>query len=113
MSFALIYIVVRAFYSFVKFWRHWYVESFTIIARMAMNVLEKLDRVFAVRINFRFLLQPLYQDYTVVGRVIGPIFRLIRVIVGSLIYSVTVVAAAIFYIVWALLPVFIIYRALT
>ncbi len=108
----MVYIFERALYRFAEFWRHWYVESFYVVSKIVVDILERFDRFFAVRINFRYLFQPLYQDYTVIGRILGFIFRSLRIATGSFLYALIVIVAAVFYFVWILLPPFIIYQAL-
>lgn len=108
---SIVYIVARALYRFIEFWRHWYVEAFWTIIRIVVNILERLDRIFAVKINFRYLFHPLYQDYTFVGRILGFIFRGLRILTGSFVYAVIIIIAALFYVIWIILPLFVIYRA--
>ena len=83
------------------------------MARITLNILERLDRLFAVKINLRLLFHPLYRDYSIVGRILGPFFRFIRVGIGSLIYAVIGFVAVSLYILWAALPLFIVYKILS
>lgn len=62
------------------------------------------DRSFAIRINARIWLQPLYGDYTIVGRILGPIFRTMRILLGFFMYAVLFLAAFFVWIVWLLVP---------
>jgi len=71
-----------------------------------------LDRTFAVRITFRYLFQPLYKDYTVIGRFLGFIFRTSRILVGIVVYVFFIILFLVFYLAWLLvLPAIIFYAA--
>lgn len=54
--------------------------------------------------TLKHLFEPLYKDYTIMGRILGPIFRLGRVLVGLVIYIVAGAIFLIFYLFWLLLP---------
>lgn len=112
MSFSLVYLLQRFFYRIYEFLRHWYVGSFLAVTHKTLNILEALDRRLALRITLRYLFRPLYQDYTVLGYILGFIFRSGRLILGSIIYlSIFIIAAAI-YLAWAVAPFYIIYKGL-
>ena len=109
-NFALVYIGWRILHRFAEFFRHWYVVSYYFIGRYLVSFLERLDRTLAFRITLKYLFQPLYQDYTVIGYILGFIFRSFRLVAGGLVYAAIILAAAALYLVWLLVPVFIIYR---
>ncbi len=83
------------------FLRHWFFDAFLAYAELVIGLLAKIDRVFAVRINFHFLFHPLYQDYTFIGYVLGFIFRSGRIIIGSVVYIFIIAIAAAIFIAWA------------
>lgn len=111
MSFSLIYLVQRFCYRIYDFLRHWYVDGFLWFVHQALNFLESLDHFFALKVTLRHLFKPLYQDYTFVGYVLGFFFRFWRLVFGGLVYLIAVLIAAAFYLVWALAPIYIVYRA--
>jgi len=79
-------------------------------------VLDKLagvDRVLAWRVNFKYLFQPLYQDRSLVGYVLGFILRSLRLAGISLIYLLIFAAAILVYLVWLSIPILILYEILT
>jgi len=84
--------------------------SYYFIGRYLVSFLERLDRTLAFRITLKYLFHPLYQDYTVIGYILGFIFRSFRLVAGGLVYAAIILAAAALYLVWLLVPVFIIYR---
>jgi hypothetical protein len=108
---ALGYLIHRFFYRFFNFFHHWYVDGSRGIARRFVSTLEQLDRSFAVAITFRYFFQPLYKDYTVIGRILGVIFRTVRIIIGVLIYFVIGLFFLAFYLAWILLPALLIWYA--
>lgn len=110
MNFALVYIGWRILHRFAEFFRHWYVVSFYLIGRYLISLLERLDQTLAFRITLKYLFQPLYQDYTTVGYILGFIFRSFRLLIGGMLYGAVVLTAAGLYLVWLLIPVFIIFK---
>lgn len=90
--------------------QHWYIGSFFTISGQALSFLEILDRRLAFKITLRYWLKPLYQDYTALGYVLGFILRTGRIIGGGLVYAVVILAAAMIYLTWATVPLYIIYR---
>lgn len=75
-----------------------------------MGVLTGLDGTFAVILTVRHLFEPLYQDRTFIGYILGFIFRVLRVALGLLIYLIVVAVALVLYISWSLVPVFSLYK---
>jgi hypothetical protein len=103
-NFSFIYLINRALYRIGDFFHHWYYDGSRNFARTYIATLERLDRTFAVSINFHFLFQPLYKDFTVVGTILGPIFRGSRVLIGFTVYAFFTVIFVALYIIWLLLP---------
>ena len=106
----IIYLFKRFIYRLKEFLRHWYIKSFFIYFDFVVSFLERLDRIFAFKITLRFLFHPLYGDYSVLGRILGFIFRINRLIVAGLVYSAVIVVAVILYLVWLTAPIYIVYR---
>ena len=55
-------------------------------------------------INLKLITQPIFGDYTYAGRVIGPIFRLIRVLIGFAIMVASIFVVILIYLIWIVLP---------
>ena len=108
MSFSLVYLVHRFFYRILLFIHGWYIGSFRVISRRTIDTLESLDRYWAVKITLRNLFQPLYQDRSMVGRILGFIFRSSRIVIASFIYLIVVIAAVIGYLLFAAFPIYLI-----
>lgn len=82
------------------------------IARKCIDALESLDRYWAVKINLRYIFRPLYQDSGFIARILGFIFRTIRICLALIIYSAVIIASVVLYVVWALIPIYIILHAI-
>ena len=108
--FAVTYVIFRIVHRFIEFFRHWYVRSFILWTHGTLNVLENLDRTFAVRITLRHFGEPLYQDRSIVGYIFGFIFRSARIMIGGLLYGVIILGAALLYIIWCAILPYLIYK---
>ena len=104
MDFAPVYLVQRLLYRAVDFFHHWYVDGSRAIAHKFINTLETADQSFAVKITLRHFFEPLYGDYSPVGRVVGTIFRTGRVIIGGVFYLLITIFFALVYLVWIFIP---------
>lgn len=105
MNFSLVYIFSHLFFRVKDFFHHWYVDASRYFFHGFISFLENLDRTLAFRMTLRHIFEPLYKDYTIMGRILGPIFRFGRVIIGLVVYAVVGAAFLIFYLAWLLLPV--------
>ncbi len=110
MASIFIYLFGCFIYRITEFFRHWYIKSFFIYSHFVVSMLEKFDRFLAFKITLRHLFKPLYQDYSFIGHILGFIFRVARLIFGGIIYAVIFITAIIIYLIWLLVPIFIIYQ---
>jgi len=106
------YIAVRFVERLLGFFDHWYRGGTRFFWTRTMGVLTGLDGTFAVVLTVRHLFEPLYQDRTFIGYVLGFIFRVLRVALGLLVYLIVAAVALVLYIGWILLPVFSLYKVL-
>jgi len=104
------YLVGRVFYRAKEFLRHWYVKSARIYSNFVLDRFEKADKVLAWKITAKHLFQPLYKDYSLIGYVLGFLFRSVRLVAASVIYAVMFLVALALYLAWLALPVYIVYR---
>jgi len=112
MSFSLAYLVQRFFYRIYEFIYHWYVGGFVWFIRHTFDLLEVMDRFFALRITLRYWLKPLYQDYSVIGYILGFILRTGRLLLGGAVYLLLIIIVLLLYIVWAAIPIYIVYQGI-
>src|SRR5688572_7799619 len=103
------YLLGRALYRIKLFFSDWYLGGFRLVSRTAINTLESLDRTWAVAITFRYIFQPLYQDRTITGRILGFIFRSIRIVIGLALYAAVIGMALVAYAIIAVIPLYILY----
>ena len=104
MDFAPIYLAQRFFYHIGDFFHHWYVDGSRAIGNKFILTLEAADQAFAVKITLRHFSEPLYKDYSVIGRILGIIFRTGRILIGGVVYLLISIAFAIVYLVWLGIP---------
>ena len=88
----------------VNFLYVWYVKSSRDFWHKEIDFVEGIENDMGVFINLKLLLQPIYGDYSYMGRVIGPIFRLGRVIVGFSIMLISSIVVTVIYVIWIILP---------
>lgn len=105
MNFSLVYIFGRLFFRIKDFFHHWYVDASRYFFHRFISFLENLDQTLAFQMTLRHMFEPLYKDYSIMGRILGPIFRFGRVLVGFVVYAIVGVLFLTFYLAWLLLPV--------
>ena len=104
MDFAPVYLVERFLYRIKDFFHHWYVDGSRWWGHAFLNILRHTDATLALKITLIHFFEPLYRDYTVIGRILGIIFRTVRVVIGLAIYLVLGCAFLAIYLAWLLLP---------
>ncbi len=109
MDFAPIYLIDRFVYRIVDFFHHWYVDGSRAIAHRFVNALAAADTAFAVEITLRHFFEPLYRDYSPVGRVVGVIFRSGRIAIGVAAYAVLAAIFLALYVAWLAIPALILF----
>ena len=105
MDFALVYIAHRFIYRVFDFFHHWYVDGSRFFLLRFLTVFAGLEQSFAVRATFAHFFEPLYKDYSAVGRILGIPFRAGRVFIAGAFYILFAVAFAVLYVLWLLTPV--------
>ncbi len=76
-----------------------------------MATLTRADQSFAVAITLRHFFEPLYKDYSVIGRILGIVFRSVRVAIGGVCYLVIALVFAAVYLIWIAIPAVILFYA--
>jgi hypothetical protein len=107
---SLVYLLNHLARRVGNFLRHWYVDGFLQAVDWTLHIFERLDRSFALRITAKNWLQPLYQDYTIIGYIWGFIFRTIRIIIGLIVYAVILLIAVLLFLIWASFPILTVYQ---
>lgn len=110
MDIFLIYFFDRFIYRISHFMRHWYVDSFSAYSRFVVARLEDMDQVIALKVTWRNMFQPLYQERNVAGYLFGFFFRLMRLLIGSVLYAIVITFAALLFLAWAAIIPYIIIK---
>ncbi len=107
MDFSIVYVARRFFYRVLDFFHHWYIDGSRLIGRQFMAAMTAADQSLAVAITLRHFFEPLYKDYSVIGRILGIVFRTFRILIGGIFYLFLVLLFAFAYVVWLAIPVII------
>lgn len=110
---SVLYVSTRFLNRLTQFLRDWYVGSFLVLVHRALSILESLDQTFALKVTLRHIFEPLYQDRSFMGHILGFVFRTIRVVIASVTYAVIVLIFAAIYVIWAVYPLYLIYCIFT
>ncbi len=111
MNFAFIFLIYRFFYRIKEFLIHWYVDSIRIYWDFVLDKLARIDYYLAWRVTFRHFFHPLFKDYSIIGYIMGFIFRFCRLVVATVIYVFIFSIAIVLYFLWLLALPYILYRA--
>lgn len=106
----IIYGLNRFIFRISEFIRHWYLGGFTAYIHCFISFLERTDRFFAIKVTWRNLFRPLYQDRSIIGYILGFIFRFLRLIIGGIFYFILIILAVLGYLIWAAFPLFIVFK---
>lgn len=109
--FFVFYLLKQAALRLIQFLKHWYADGFLYLWHKVFGILGGLDRSLAVKITARYWLKPLYQDRTIVGYVLGFIFRTGRIILGSVIYAIIFIIGIGIYLTWASVPAILVLKS--
>src|SRR3989338_5949893 len=89
----------------IHLFRFWFIESIFFFLRVWKNLILYIEEDLAVGLMLKLIFVPLFHDSTYVGRILSFIFRVLRIIMGVFAYllaTVTLLAAAVY---WLLSPV--------
>jgi len=109
MEFSLAYLAQRILYRIGDFFHHWYADGSRYLVHQFMSALENLDKTLAIIITARHFFEPLYKDYSIIGRILGVIFRSIRILIGLFVYFIIGMIFVGIYLVWIATPVLLIF----
>lgn len=88
------------------FLRWWYGRALYSVVLIALYHVAVMEDRFSLLLMLRqiFLLQPLHQDYSAIGRVIGVVIRLLWSVVGGAVIFLVIVFALLEIALWIALP---------
>ena len=111
MNFALVYIVNRFFHRLLEFFHHWYIDGSRNLGHRFLNFFEQLDQTFALKVTLKYFFHPLYGDYSIVGRILGFVFRSGRIALALVVYGILIPIFGAVYLLWLALPILIFFNA--
>lgn len=82
----------------------WYVQGPGWFWQSFIHVLQNFEGTIAVQDTAHNLTKPLFQDYTLQGRFIGVLFRLVRICLGSLFYFCLATLYLAVFLIWVGFP---------
>ena len=88
----------------MNFFSFWYIQSSKDFWNREISFIKGIERDIGIIINLKLITQPIFGDYSYAGRVIGPIFRLGRVLVGFIIMVISITVVILIYLIWIILP---------
>lgn len=104
MDFAPIYLIVRLARGIGVFFVHWYQNGTAYFVHAWRAIVLGLEQSLALKETIAHITQPLYSDYSMVGRIVGPVFRLIRAAIAIVLYIAISVGVGLLYLVWIAIP---------
>jgi hypothetical protein len=105
-----IYLGKTIAFRIYMFFRRWYAGGFLMLYGMWLGLVRASERRLAIRINARFLFQPLYQERNIVGYVMGFLYHFFKIFLGGVWYGITACIIAFLYLLWAAVPIALIYK---
>ncbi len=101
---SLVYVLRGIGVAVFRFFYHWYVFGFHAYWHAVVRFIFKLDRRFAFKVTLLHLFKPLYQDYSFLGYVLGIFFRIIRLVIGGVVYIFILIVSVFGYLIWIIIP---------
>lgn len=96
----------------LDFFVFWYVKSSKEFWSREIAFVRKVESDIGILVNLKLITQPIFGDYSAMGKVIGPIFRLCRVFIGSAIVIFSLLVIIVSYAVWLIAPALVIVMVL-
>ncbi|MBU6389449.1 hypothetical protein KGQ71_02960 [Patescibacteria group bacterium] len=84
--------------------RYWYLQSPGWFYSAFLRSIQEFENVLAVGDTFRNLGKPLFQDYTIQGRIIGFFLRMARIGLGGFIFLLVALVYIATFVLWMVFP---------
>lgn len=102
-----VYLIYAPTQSILLFFRHWFINGPRTIFHQALSFIHFLDNFFALYITIRYLFTPLYQDYSLVGYILGPLVRLCLLFSSLITYGLVLGITLFITFFWLSIPILI------
>jgi len=97
----------------LTFFQWYYVTLSAGLIEIGRDWFALIASQFAISAMWQNISQPLYQDYTWSGRIIGFFIRLGRIALGLLIEGIILVLLLLIFVLWLILPLLAVYKIIT
>lgn len=87
-----------------NFFTYWYVQSASRFFQAYRETLSTTEETFAISQTIKNISKPLFQDYTLGGRVVGVLLRCVRIIGGLFSYLLLALLFISTYLLWLAFP---------
>lgn len=89
----------------INFFYGWYIDDTRNYWNWFAGYLRMLDRSIGLVGNLQNWTSPLFGDYSVIGRIVGPIMRTLRIFFGAVFYALMAIFFVAIYLFWIILPI--------
>lgn len=85
--------------------KYWYLKSPNYFWESFLNMINNLEASIGVLDNLHNLHKPLFQDYTLSGRFVGFLLRLVRIFIGAITYLLISFIYGLAFLIWIFFPI--------
>lgn len=105
-------IIEREIQGFNGFFKFWYIFGPVWFWQENWRVIGNFESVFATRAMLQHISEPIFQDYTRAGRIIGVLVRILRTVIGLVFYAGVIIVFIIIASLWLIAPPFAFWQVL-
>jgi len=99
----------NCFSFFKRIAEFWIKDSFIFLKEKLEKIIFRLEKIFAIKVNFYYLFSPLYQDYSALGYFFGFSVRFFKILVGLVFYLSLILVFLVVYLIFLAFPFFLVY----
>jgi len=89
----------------MAFLTYWYLQSPARFYRAFLGATTTVENQMGVQDMIRNISKPLFQDYTFQGRLIGLGLRIVRILAGVILFTLTFIIYILLFLLWNLFPI--------
>lgn len=104
------YLIFQIARRIAVFFRRWYIDFSRAYWARVIERATFFDKAFAIKIMWKTLLQPLWGDYTPIGRIMGFFFRTARILAAVPFFFLYFGAAFLVWAAWLMVPAYLMFR---
>ena len=105
-------IIEKEIQGFIGFFKFWYIAGPVWFWQQNWQTVSNFESVFATRAMLQHISEPIFQDYTRAGRVIGVVVRILRTILGLVLYAMVIAIFTMAAAIWLIAPPFAVWQVL-